>query len=74
MCLVFSSRKKKLLRGCHHMTEKGFHNSEISLKTNHKKCQPKLALLLFLQAITTSQDNHDFLGPKSCCYRVNIIW
>lgn len=47
MCLVFSSRKKKLLRGCHHMTEKGFRNSETSLKTNHKKCQPKLALLLF---------------------------
>ena len=32
VCLVFSSQKKKL-HGLHHMTEKGSHNRETSLKT-----------------------------------------
>lgn len=47
MCLLFSSRKKKLLCGLGHVNEKGFNNNETSLKANNKKCQPKLALLLF---------------------------
>lgn len=48
MCLLFSSRKKKLLCGLGHINEKGF--NETSLKANNKKCQPKLALLLFFIA------------------------
>lgn len=47
MCLLFSSRKKKLLCGLGHINETGFNNNETSLKANSKKCQPKLALLLF---------------------------